>query len=626
VGTSGTLSFTHNSYDLIVSLAAPVNTDELFSFTVYYHGNPGGTGTFNWDTRGAYPLVWSISEPYGAREWWPCKDRMDDKADSMAIAVEIDTALYCGSNGTLDSVVNSAPGWHTYYYSNQYPIVTYLVSIAVSKYTVWSQYYHYSPGVDSMPIVHAVFPDVVSQSQNAYAPMPLILEILSDNFGQYPFIEEKYGHALTYLGGGMEHQTMTSIGPYFNWLTGYIHEAAHQWYGDMITCESWQDIWLNEGFASYAEAVWYLEISGQPAYQSYMNGMAYTGGGSVYVDDTTNVGRIFSGDLSYDKGAWVVHMLRGVLGDSLFFACLDAYYNSEYKYGAATTEEFKNLCEQTTGVELDWFFDEWVHGQYLPNYHYSYTSLPSDSGGYDTYLIIQQKQTTSPNLFHNPIDMVVTWPTLPEDTIRLTMENRREVYKMHFSEAVSSMALDPADWILKLDSYLSWSLYIVSAYDDLSEAEAYEPYLDTIDIIGGSGDLTFTLTNGTWPSGIGISNDGVLQGFTSDTGTFVFDIHVWDNQQAKSDQATFTMHVKPYAGCCGQYTGGVTGNTNCDVAGDINLADITRLVDYVYVSGLPLCCPENGEITGDAFGPNLSDITTLIDHVYISGQPTASCF
>ena len=151
--------------------------------------------------------------------------------------------------------------------------------------------------------------------------------------------------------------------------------------------------------------------------------MDYYGGGTIWVDDTTDVWRIFNGSLSYDKGAWVCHMLRGVLGEFKFFAGVDAYYNSEFKYGAANTEDFKNVFEAATGEELDWFFDEWIYGTYYPDYEYSYFQEPSDTGGYDVYLYIDQTQNTMPRVFHMPVDFFFNQSSGPDDT--LTPENRR---------------------------------------------------------------------------------------------------------------------------------------------------------------------------------------------------------
>ena len=218
-----------------------------------------------------------------------------------------------------------------------------------------------------MIITHYSYPERFNSSRKALLDeTSAMIEVFSQKYGEYPFVDEKYGHANFAWGGGMEHQTMTSMGASdFGFSEPVVvHEAAHQWWGDMITCESWSDIWLNEGWASYAEADYYLEKNGWFAYHNYMNSMAYTGGGTIYVYDTTNVWNIFHGGRSYDKGAWVVHMLRGVLGHEAFYQGVEAYYNSEFQHGAADTEDFRDVFEAATGVELDWFFEEWIYGTF----------------------------------------------------------------------------------------------------------------------------------------------------------------------------------------------------------------------------------------------------------------------
>ncbi|MFH1686174.1 MAG: M1 family metallopeptidase [bacterium] len=390
----GVRLFTRAGDVVTVTLNPPYNAGEPFECTFYYHGHPteGGFQGFSFDVRnGTDVVISSLSEPYFARSWWPCKDRMDDKADSFDIAIEVDTLFYVGSNGTLDSTVYNGSNTHTFFYTVRYPLVTYLFSVAISDYTVWYDEWVYNGGQDTMPIVNAVYPDMYSYSLSHLDVTPYALEVGSGLFGEYPFANEKYGHSNFEWGGAMEHQTMTSTaGSSFGFSEPVIvHEMGHQWWGDMITCESWGHIWLNEGWASYTEALYYEVKDGFQAYKNYMAGMAYSGGGTIYVYDTTSVWNIFHGGLSYDKGAWVCHMLRGVLGDEAFFDGITAYYNSEHQWGSATTEEFRDVFEASSGVELDWFFEDWIYGTYRPNYRYSYYQESSGSSGYDLYLRVE---------------------------------------------------------------------------------------------------------------------------------------------------------------------------------------------------------------------------------------------
>ncbi|MFQ5453111.1 MAG: M1 family metallopeptidase, partial [Candidatus Zixiibacteriota bacterium] len=309
IAPAGPLSYSRLNNVVTLTLDQTYNNNDQFEFDFFYSGHPveGGFQAFAFDYPGGNTVISTLSEPYFARTWWPCKDRMDDKADSFNIAITVDTSLYVASNGTLDSTIGNGDNTHTAYYSVRYPMVSYLFSLAISNYTVWYDEWIYNNELDTMPLVHAVYPSWYVYSLGKFNITPYALTVFSDNYGLYPYANEKYGHANFEWGGAMEHQTMSSMGgSSFGFSEPVVvHEMSHQWWGDMITCESWGHIWLNEGWASYSEALYYLEKNGWAAYHSYMNGMAYAGGGTIYVYDTASVWTIFNGGLSYDKGSWV---------------------------------------------------------------------------------------------------------------------------------------------------------------------------------------------------------------------------------------------------------------------------------------------------------------------------------
>ncbi|HWR82817.1 MAG TPA: M1 family metallopeptidase, partial [Candidatus Deferrimicrobium sp.] len=580
VAPSGPLSYSRLSNVVTVTLDDTYNTGQQFSFDFYYHGHPieGGFQAFAFDYRLGKPVIATLSEPYYARTWWPCKDRMDDKADSFNIAIEIDTSLYVGSNGTLDSTVANGGNTHTFYYSVRYPMVTYLFSLAISNYTVWYDQWVYNGGLDTMPIVNAVYPDRYAYSLTKFNITPGALTVFSDNFGQYPFVNEKYGHANFEWNGAMEHQTMSSMtGTDFGFATSVVvHELSHQWFGDMITCKSWGDIWLNEGWASYCEAIYFQATQGWSGYHNWMNGMDYAGGGTIYVYDTTYIWNIFS-SLTYDKAAWVLHMLRGVLGDTLFFVGVNAYTTSQFRHAAATTEDFKNVMESASGVQLDWFFDEWIYGTYRPNYYWTYYQEPSDTGGYDVYLRVEQKQTTPPLVFTMPVDFFFNVLTGPDDTITLWIDKDTTLHKLNFPSLLSSMQVDPSNWVLKYQSNQVWKLYIVTLDGELHDGQEFLPYRDTIKAPGGTGSNTWSIVGGALPTGYGISSQGIITGTTSDTGLFTFTVLVDDNGSNYSDQAQLSIYVAP--------TVIMPGDVDNDAA--VNIADLTYFVAYFFQGGDP---------------------------------------
>ncbi len=617
IAPSGPLSYTRAGDIVTVLLGGTYNTGDPFEFDFYYSGHPieGGFQAFSFSSYSGIPVISSLSEPYFARTWWPCKDRMDDKADSFDIAIEVDTSLYVGSNGTLDSTVaGGAPNSHIYYYNVDYPMVTYLFSVAISQYAVWTDEWVYNSGIDTLPLVHAVFPTWYTYSLTHYDVTPQVLQVFSDKFGPYPYPTEKYGHSNFTWGGGMEHQTMTSMGgSSFGFSEPVVvHEAAHQWWGDYITCTSWQDIWLNEGWASYAEAVYYLETQGWSAYHSYMFGMDYPYGGTIYCQYTTSVGGIFTSRV-YDKGAWALHMLRGVLGEADFATGVTAWYNSQYKYADATTEDFKNVLEVATGVELDWFFDQWIHGTYRPNYRWEYMTESDGAGGYNLYLRVNQVQTTAPQVFTMPVDFYFTGPN---DTLTLAIDQRQTRITLNFPVNVTNVTLDPVGWVMNTNLKLTWDMNIITLYDGLSAGTQYLPYVDTIEVRGGSTKNTWSVTSGTLPPGLTLGSDGIISGSPTDTGTFVFTALVDDNHSTLSDEVDFAISIA--------YNPGMPGDINND--GDLNVADLTYLVEWLFKGG-PAPVIMNSADVNASCSHDVDDLTYLVAFLFQSGPtPLPGCF
>jgi aminopeptidase N len=440
--TSGGVAatFSHLNDVLTVNLDRSYATGELVDVRVNYSGNPASGGAFGWDTYNGQSLVWTLSEPYGGRTWWPSKDWSDDKADSVHVRVVAPTGYITASNGKLvestDNGANSIYRWR-----ERYPIATYLVSITSYPYAVYSDWYHPTPS-DSMEIKFFNFPDHVGQVQEVQAKVKTMIGAYAGIFGEYPFLDEKYGHAEFLWGGGMEHQTCTSLG-YFG-ESVVAHELAHQWWGDMVTCADFHHVWLNEGFATYGEALWVEHNSGIGGYHQDINFNAYYGPGTIYVPNLNDWNRIFDGSLSYNKASWVLHMLRHVLGDDDFFASLRAYYD-QYKYSVATTENFRDVCEAVSGQDLDYFFQEWIYGEYYPSYKYTYTVTPA-GGGYDVALNLLQTQSWQ--IFRMPVDVTIQTATTTQ-TFVVDNSLASQDYQFHVDEAPTNVSIDKDGWILK---------------------------------------------------------------------------------------------------------------------------------------------------------------------------------
>lgn len=425
---------------LTVNLDRSYSNGETVDVTVTYHGNPTAAGYFGFQTVNGRQLIWSLSEAYGARTWWPCKDAPEDKADSVAVHFTCPIACTTVSNGTLISRVNGA-STATTNWSERYPIATYLVSIAAYPYTVTTDWYHYAP-TDSMLIRFHNYPE----SAAGYAPVQALvknmLAAFADRFDEYPFIAEKYGHAQFQFSGGMEHQTCTSLGVANESVVA--HELAHQWWGDLVTCRDFHHIWLNEGFATYGEALWSEATGGLAAYQADIMLNRYLGAGSVYVPDATNEARVFDSNLSYNKGSWVLHMLRHVVGDATFFDIFRQYH-ATWAYQSATTEDFRDVCESVSGLDLGDFFQQWVYGEYYPLYRSSFTAVPA-GGGWDVTVTLEQVQSWQ--LFHMPVD--VTIATASGDvTFVVDDSGASQQFVLHVTGAPTGVTIDKDNWILK---------------------------------------------------------------------------------------------------------------------------------------------------------------------------------
>jgi len=445
-------SYTHSNDELHIDLDRTYNLGEEISVEVFYHGVPGssGFGSFEFGTHNGTPIIWTLSEPYGTSDWFPCKDTPADKADSSDVWITVVESLIPIANGTLENITINGNGTHTYYWKNHHPISQYLISLAMTNYHQYDTYYHYSP-TDSMVITHYTYPESFNGLKPLLDETDDMIEVFSEKFGEYPFLDERYGHAEMEWGGAMEHQTCSSMG---FWGTGVVsHELSHQWYGDMITCKDWHHIWLNEGFATYAEGVYLEAKNGQGSYNSFINSemnYARNANGTIWVQNINSVGEIFNGPRSYSKGGMVLHMLRGVVGDSTtFFDIMRAYSSDpDLKYGVATTEDFQAVAESVYGQSLDYFFQEWIYGENYPVYHvwWSYSHVSGQT--YRMYLNITQEVNSNPSFFTMPVQIKVN-TSLGDTVVSVFNNEQNQDFQFDVLGTPLSIVFDPDNWILK---------------------------------------------------------------------------------------------------------------------------------------------------------------------------------
>ncbi|WP_207493740.1 M1 family aminopeptidase [Aridibaculum aurantiacum] len=467
-------TFTRANDHIYIPFSSPVAAGTQLQLQFYYRGTASGAAIYaGSSTSTGLRFAASLSESFQAREWYPAKQLLADKIDSADLWFSTDAQYLVGSNGLLKEVVDLPANRKQYRWATRYPIAYYLPSFAVGNYMQYTNYAkpaHITP--DSIPVLHYIVnsPSYFGNVKTNLDKTPPFLEKMSELFGLYPFHLEKYGHKQASIGGGMEHQTMSTMD---NFGTSLIaHELGHQWFGNNVTCATWNDIWINEGFASYSE---YLMMEYLPALYptttaaanmlNVHNNVMSATAGSVYVPiaDSYNENRIFSGRLTYDKGSAIVHNLRFEMqSDSLFFRTL-RLFQQRFKDSVATGEDFRALAEEVTGRSFADFFNQWYYGQGYPTYSVNYGKESTD------VLRVTVSQTTSAPaitpFFKGLLQLRIK--SLQGDTI-ITVNNtsNNQVFNIPYSKNPSGIDVDPNNWIInKVGS-------VVTSIDNITAAQA----------------------------------------------------------------------------------------------------------------------------------------------------------
>jgi aminopeptidase N len=452
VGLAG-VSFTHSSNMLTINLNRQYSPGEVFQVQIKYRHLNVSDGAFY--VSGGF--VFTDCEPEGARNWFPCWDKPYDKA-TWNLRAKTPATVKLGSNGRLADSVKIGD---TIYYNwiSRDPIATYLMVISARvNYNLDIVYWTKPSNDEQIPIRFYYNP-----GESVTSIKPKVLQMInhySNLFGEHPF--EKNGFATLnsqFSWGGMENQTLTSLCPNC-WGENLIsHEFAHQWFGDMITCATWADIWLNEGFATYCEALWYEYTSGYSSYKSDINSDAssYLSGNPgwpiynpQWAVTTPDVNTLFNYAITYAKGACVLHMLRYTLGDSSFFNLLKSYgTDARYKYKAITTQDFVNLVNEVTGQDLSWFFNQWVYSPNHPTYQNTYSISNGGNGNWFVAFTVRQTQTNTV-FFKMPITIKVSFSSGPDTLIRVFNSVNNQTFSFRFNRQPVSVVFDPNnDIVLK---------------------------------------------------------------------------------------------------------------------------------------------------------------------------------
>ena len=441
--------------DLITGrLAIAIQPWQVGIIEVQFWGQPQPDGLFGYRldlSDAGKPVVATVSEPWSARSWWPCKDDPRDKA-TVTTNITVPAGMTAVSNGNFQGKKDRMFTW-----VEPLPIPTYLVSLAVAEYTELRETYSGSAG--QIELNHFVFPELVEKAQADFAVLPDMLDFCGDLFGPYPFTNQPYGMVLCQWDEAMEHPTAVTYGNVLvtgdgQFETVLMHELAHMWFGDMITPVDWTQIWLNEGFATYAEALWAEHKWGSTGLVSFMVQHDW---GHGYPDDsliresTSSYAPYYFRTIAYHKGAWVLHMLRRQLGDDDFFASLTAYLNNpQLRFGNAHSDDFRQACEDVSGQDLQWFFDQWLYRTTYPVFDLAWNNDWLDG---TNQFRIQLNQVQVPDLllgsqaYRVPVEFKLVGAGL--DTVVTVMSDQLDQeFVIALDTDVTRVYLDPGSWLL----------------------------------------------------------------------------------------------------------------------------------------------------------------------------------
>jgi aminopeptidase N len=446
------LTYSQSNYELNINFPTTISTGTSASVIITYAGiPPTAEGAFTRGTHAGTPVIYTLSEPFGARDWWPCKQDLNDKINSFDMYITAPATFNSVSNGLEQSrIVTGANA--TTHFKHLYPIPAYLVVLNVTNYVVYNQ----QAGLGTLaspffPIINYLYPESNTTTiQNQLGVTPGIMNLFESLLEPYPFRNEKYGHAQFGWGGGMEHTTVSSMGSFGRDLIS--HELAHHWFGNKITCGTWKDIWLNEGLTEYMSGLVH-EQDGATNFVTWktgkINNITSQTGGATYLSDAgaLNVNTIFSSRLTYNKGSMITHMLRWKLGDVKFFQGLKSYLaDPALAFGYAVSANLKSHLEAAdNGNSLTEFFNDWLYNQGYP----TYTITAQNWGAGQAKISVNQTQShISVDFFEMPLEIRLTGSGSQVLDVVVNNTTNAQEFIVSVPFVVTGVAFDPNKHII----------------------------------------------------------------------------------------------------------------------------------------------------------------------------------
>ena len=605
-------SFSHSAHLLSINLPSSIPQNQEFALTVYYHGVPyyDGDAGLTFTSQFSTQLCWTKATPFRSRYWWPSKDFPEDKVDSLDLYIECPSTYDIATNGLRVSSTSLGGGRKLEHFKHNYPICTYLVAFCCATYTKDIQTWVH--GTDSLPYYCYSLPGNTAAMTAFKNFGPQSLTMLTNRYGQYPFMGEKMGCADFGWAGAMEHQTFAMFATDFHTDWVIAHESSHQWWGDMITCRTFNHIWLNEGFATYSEPLFMEATAGINAYFNYLQTMKFMGPGSIYVENLTQ-DDIYDSNLSYDKAGWVLHMLRGVYGDSLFFQGVRAYATSGLRYGTAVTADFDSIFGAVAGDDITWFLNEWIYGEGHPDYEYSWQCRPNGSGAFIVDMFIEQVQAT-PTAFRMPIKTRITGTAGTRDSV-IWNQGRFAAYQITFADSITAIQLDPQQWILRSVLQKPMNVHILG--NPLPNASYNQPYSAALEAVGGVEPYHWQFLGGDLPFGIEFDTaTATFSGIPTYVADYYFTLTCHDSgDPLRADTVSLGISVIEPQWVCGDANGSST----------VTVSDVVYMINFIFGGG-PAPNPLASADVNCSGGVSISDAVYLINYIFGGGAaPCASC-
>ena len=450
------VSFSREADLLFAHSPEPLPSGSICSVTIYYAAvDIRSSGFFSAVTNGRdnrwdISATWSLSEPHNAKYWFPVKQYLPDKADSAYIFVTVPENLKAGAPGLLSAITPMPDGKKRYEWKTRYPINYYLISFAVADYTDYTIYAHPNGVEKPLPVQNFIYnrDGYLNENKADIDITTSMIELYSELFTPYPFADEKYGHCVAPMGGGMEHQTMTTISDFSFWLVA--HELAHQWFGNLVTCATFQDIWVNEGFSTYAE---YLALERMASPEMAMTWLreahrvaarARTGSVFVPANAADDIWRIFDMSLSYKKGGLLVHKIRRIINDDQKFFDVLRGFLQKYSFSVATGMDFKHFLEEQTNMDFTQFFDQWYFGEGFPIFDISWKY----SDGYIDLLVEHTGSAPATQLFTVDLDVKFLRANAADTIMSLPIRTNSDNFRIRL-DGVTGIEIDPEYHVLK---------------------------------------------------------------------------------------------------------------------------------------------------------------------------------